>query len=286
MLSLTPFSARKRSLCFWRKASTAVMSISNTVVTCAEVRLLITMCSAMRWRMTLIGSMTTCLARAIGGRSLDRQPPPVRAAAGRRPGLRGRGAAALDVAEDVLLRHPARDPRPGDRVELDAVLGGDAAHDRGRAGLEELLAGRRLAGRSSDPGSGSRPRPSRLRRGRLRCRGLRRCRLRSRGRRRGRLRLRRSGRRGCSGRGGRCGGRRLRRCLLARGRLRGGGRGASRLPGDIDARDNRVHGHRLALAVHDLDQDAIHRRGDLGIDLVGRDLEQRLIALRPGLRPA
>jgi hypothetical protein len=47
----------------------------------------------------------------------------------------------------------------------------------------------------------------------------------------------------------------------------------------VDDRDDMVHGDRLALLRPDLGEDAGGGRGNLGIDLVGRDLEQGLVAV-------
>src|SRR6267143_163880 len=43
--------------------------------------------------------------------------------------------------------------------------------------------------------------------------------------------------------------------------------------------DDRLHGYGLPLLHFDLRQDAGGRRRDFGVDLVGRDLEQRLVPL-------
>src|SRR5580693_8606668 len=51
-----PLRAAKSSLCFARILATRLMSTRCTVVTCAETRLLITMCSAILIRMLLMGS--------------------------------------------------------------------------------------------------------------------------------------------------------------------------------------------------------------------------------------
>ena len=51
------------------------------------------------------------------------------------------------------------------------------------------------------------------------------------------------------------------------------------LAGLGDHGDDAVDGHRLALLRPDLGQHAGGRRRDLGVDLVGRDLEQRLVAI-------
>ena len=63
---------------------------------------------------------------------------------------------------------------------------------------------------------------------------------------------------------------------------RGGGACGGGSPygrGRLDLRDHRAHPHDLALAGVDLDQRALKRGGDLGVDLVGNDLDDRLVAL-------
>ena len=62
------------------------------------------------------------------------------------------------------------------------------------------------------------------------------------------------------------------------GRRRGGRRGSDRV---ADDGHDVVHGDRLAFLGPDLGQHARGRRRNLGVDLVGRDLEQRLVAIDP-----
>ncbi len=76
-----------------------------------------------------------------------------------------------------------------------------------------------------------------------------------------------------------CGSRRSRRCF---GRCRGGCRcrslrGGRRGTALADAGERRADGDGLVLRDQDLLQHAGERRRDLGVDLVGRDLEQRLV---------
>src|SRR5262249_16617197 len=61
----------------------------------------------------------------------------------------------------------------------------------------------------------------------------------------------------------------------------GGGRGGGLVARLADPADDLVHRHRRPGGVHDLEQHTRRRAGDLGVDLVGGDLEQRLIALDP-----
>ena len=54
-VSLVPLRFSNSSLAFARSAAILVMSISSTEYTCGETRLEATMCSPMRWRITLMG---------------------------------------------------------------------------------------------------------------------------------------------------------------------------------------------------------------------------------------
>src|SRR5690606_35567593 len=99
----------------------------------------------------------------------------------------------------------------------------------------------------------------------------------------------RLGRRG--GLGSRLRGRRRGRCRLLLLRLRGGslGRGGGGTRGVADDRDDGTDLGVLVLLDLDLEQRAGDRGGDLGVDLVGGDLEQGLVdldAVAHGLQPA
>src|SRR5947209_801238 len=59
----------------------------------------------------------------------------------------------------------------------------------------------------------------------------------------------------------------------------GGGGGGSSRCGRLDLGDHRADPNDLALAGVDLDQRAFKRGWDLGVDLVGHDLDDRLVAL-------
>src|SRR6266540_3574842 len=58
-VSLTPLRSWYGCLYFWRRWAARDMSISKTVVTCAEMRLDITMCSAVFLRIGSIGTIST-----------------------------------------------------------------------------------------------------------------------------------------------------------------------------------------------------------------------------------
>ena len=168
--------------------------------------------------------------RRRGGRLPEREP--VRPA-------RGGGGPALEVREDVLLRHAPAAAGAGDRVGVDAVLGCDSRHDRRDEGL--AVPGRLRRLRLDGPGRG--------------------------------LRLRRSGA------GLRLGHRLL--VLMSTGLGLRNRHGRRRRCGDRafggDRREQRPHLDRLALGDEDLLDDAAARARDLRVDLVGRDLEQRLV---------
>src|SRR5690606_11745002 len=191
------------------------------------------------------------------------------------PGGLLRGAGRL---QDVLLADAAADAGALHRRQVHVVLGGELADQRRDVGG---VAGRGLGGR--------RGRRRRLGRGRLL--GLRRGR-----RRRGRGRLRLGGRGPRGGRRGLL--RRLLRRLLPRLGLRGrsllrggllrggllslGGRGLAagrRLALVPDDRQFGADLDGLVLGDGDAGQDARGGRGDLGVDLVGRHLEERLVGL-------
>ena len=59
---------------------------------------------------------------------------------------------------------------------------------------------------------------------------------------------------------------------------------ATHLARGADGRDDAVHGNGLAFLHRDLEQRAGGRRRNLGVDLVGRDLEERLVAI-DGMSP-
>ena len=99
----------------------------------------------------------------------------------------------------------------------------------------------------------------------------------------------RGGRLGLGGRRGLRGRSLLRRGLLRRGLLRRGGLGRRGARAVVDDGELGADLDGLVLGHLDGGQDAGGGGGDLGVDLVGRDLEQRLVgldALALGLQPA
>ena len=188
---------------------------------------------------------------------------------GTRASARGAAGAAaragLDVAEDVLLGHPPAEAGAVDLRDVDVVVARDAADERRR-----LLPPR------------DRPCPSR-------------CRLLSTSSSSGRvvasastsfrpaskLAFRSVSSPASAGAaataspaGSGCPDRRFRQRVRRRR-----GRGHGRLARVADGRDDAVDGDGFPFLDLDLRQDAGRRRRDLGIDLVGRDLEQRLVTV-------
>ena len=201
---------------------------------------------------------------AVGER--DRRAGRGRGRGARRGGHdRDRGRAAgpdrLDHREHVVAGDPVATARALDLLGAQAVLAQQAPHGRGHArvgvtGRRERRGGRerrrcRGCGRGGRSGHGS-------------------CRSGGCG---GGLGRRRRGRSlvgaGRAARG--LGGRGRRRC-----RRRCGGGGVGFVAG-VDDRDLGVVGDGRALLGQDLLEDALERRRDLGIDLVGDDLEERLV---------
>src|ERR1039458_5093442 len=107
--------------------ATLVMSTLCMVVTCAEVRRLATMCSAMRMRMVLIGSMRVLACPAAGGGGGAALPAGGR---GRRR-CRGRLLLARDVAFQILLRDAAARAGALHFAQVDGIFPRHAAHQRG-----------------------------------------------------------------------------------------------------------------------------------------------------------
>ena len=229
---------------FSRSAATRAKFTSYTEYTCGDVCALSTMCSAIFLRMTLIGTTLDVLAR------LERRARGAGTAARRLRRRRGAIGIAprLDEREDVLLRDAAADPGAVDLGDVDVVLPRDAADERRRLLPPELLPS------SSLPTA--RRRLGAWRRGRNRWCGAR-----------GRLRL----------------------CPAARPRPP-----AAPALGAAPARLGRrrrltcrrrsiattlLTGDRLPFLDLDLGEHAGDRRRDLRVDLVGRNLEQRLVAV-------
>ena len=224
-----------------------------TVVTCAEVRLLITMCSAISARMVLIGSMR--VRGAVGAR--QRAEPERRATelrsggAGARAPERRRRAPALACAmvrapcadmyasrSCLVMRPPA--PVPLHLAQIDVVLARHLAHQRRKRSGESLQrrgsstgtaaagAGSERAGAAAGAAAGAG-----------------------------------GGGAGAAGcRSGRCG---LRDCAVA--------------AAFVDAADHGADADGLAFLHQHLGEHAGGGRRNLGVHFVGRDLEQRLVAL-------
>ena len=185
---------------------------------------------------------------------------------GRRGGRCRRAAVLVDVVEHVLARDASPGAGAGDRRGVEPVLGDETSHDR-RQQLARSVGrgpvGRRGGSRSSGRGGW---------RGRS-CRGGSRGLLNGPG----------------IARGGRLGRGRLGRGRLGRGRLGRGRLGRCRL-GDGSRcgwgsrsflRYHREHGpdfDGVALGDLDLGEVAGHRCGHLSVDLLGRDLEERLVS--------
>src|ERR1039457_3412524 len=161
--------------------ATLVISTLCMVVTCAEVRRLATMCSAMRMRMVLIGSMrvlacpaagggggAACSERGGGGGGAASARGGGGGGEGRRRGLlrrgrrrrrrgfdrrwrrrwRGRLLLARDVAFQILLRDAAARAGALHFAQVDGIFPRHAAHQRGEwtgglGGFGGLFSGRR-----------------------------------------------------------------------------------------------------------------------------------------------
>ena len=177
------------------------------------------------------------LRRGDGGRSGG--GPAVRG--GRR--RRAAGPDGLDHGQDVVAGDPAAAARAGDLLRAEPVLAEEPPDRWGHAGVG-------VAGR------GERRRRGEGRRGRGGRRGG------GRGGRRDRPLVGSGGAVGRLRRGG------CRRC---------GGCRRTRLVAGVDDRDLGLVGDGLALLDQDLLEDALERRRDLGVHLVGDDLEQRLV---------
>ena len=232
--------ARIRAFFFSRSCASRPKFTSYTEYTCGDVCALSTMCSAIFLRMIVIGTIST--------RSPGLNAGTWRAALGarvrrRRGGWRG-WPDSMKPRMSLLVTRPLM-PVPLICADVDVVLARDPAHERRRLLTPQLV----LAG--ALPALGVRP-PSRGCEPRTRSRGggCRRCaavRLTDRGFRQRRLRG------GCAG-----------------------GFGA----GLADHRhDDGVDGDGLPFLDLDLGQHAGAGRRDLRVDLVGRDLEQRLVAV-------
>src|SRR5690348_6923187 len=315
--SFTPSRRSKSALACCRSRAIRVTSASTTVVSCALVcsdsviRLAMTPRSRDIFSVRPRSGDGSTRDGAAAGAAAGASAGAAVAGGGLRLGLRLGRLARAGRLEHVLLADPAADPGAPDAGEVDVVLGGELAYQRRHVRAAGRLAVRALVGRLR--------RGRRLGRGRLLRRG--RGGLLRRRRRRGLLRYRsgllRDGgglRRGLLGRGllrGRLLRLGLRLGLLLRLRLRGllrlrlgllrrlrGGRVGRllrrrlTLGGRVRCRrgtGTALVDHRqldadldgLVLADADRGQRAGRGRRDLGVDLVGGHLEQRLVGLDP-----
>ena len=207
------------------------------------------------------GTLGDHLAQAregLGAPTSGRPAPPAarrpERSGARRPGppepSRGRGV------EDVLLADPATHARAGQAGEVHAVLGGQLADQGGHVGGLVVVAAGRSRGAPLRGGAGFS--------------GAAAC-----GAGRGWAWAARPARSGCFGAGS------LGRGLLGRAARPGPARPAAPAAGGRLARadDGELGTDLDGLVLRDLDleQRARDRGGDLGVDLVGGDLEQRLV---------
>ena len=202
---------------------------------------------------------------------------------GRAPDGRLRDLAVLEVGENVVLRDAVVDAGALDLGDVDRVFLGDLADERRGLAADALLdrldlaaglgagsvrgagAAGAGAGAAAAGARGGRPGPPRgpppgssgRRRRRPSCRSRRRC---------------RPGPRAAA----------VASAAAGRGWRRSlgdAGADAACSPASPIVADDRVDRHRLALVDLDLEKRPRDRGGDLGVDLVGRDLEDRLVAL-------
>ena len=171
------------------------------------------------------------------------------------------GPDRLDVVDDVLAGDPPAAAGPDDLGRGEPVLAEQAANGRGHPGVRVAPG----LGRRATVGGGRRPsaRPSVRSPGR----GARRTRP-------GRSPARGGG--GCWAIVRRAASRAAAAASAGRGRGRRLGRPSERV-GRLDDRDLGVVRDRRAFLDEDLGQGALERRRHLGVDLVGDDLEQRLV---------
>ena len=212
-------------------------------------------------RIWVIGSRTSS---APSGKAIVRAPggalacgltgAAVRADGRPRAAGGGPGPDRLDHGEHVVAGDAAAAAGPDDLLGAQAVLAQEPADGRGHAGVG--VTGRRECRRGRE---------------------WRGCRRGDRNAGRSRSRSRGGGRRDRSLVGvGRA--IRRRRGTGRCGRLHGAGRrGGFSFVTRVDDRDLGVVRHRGAFLGQDLGEDALERRRDLGVDLVGDDLEERLV---------
>ena len=221
-----------------RGARRALMSHSTIVVQCAAVSSERFMCSPIVRRMRESGSPRGAPATGAGPARARTAAAWARAGRATRCAAAARGARASaapappsTVGEHVLLAHAPAAPGARDAVEVDAVLGGDARHDRAVAPWAGMHAGAD-APVTAGGGSGA-----------------------------------------CSG---------------AAGSRRGAGASASLAcasPGraSVAIRASTVPTSTVCAGARRRSRASAagRRRGDLGVDLVGRDVADRLLVLDP-----
>ncbi len=248
------------------------------------------MCSAVRRRMLENGTTWSPAVRngamETGGADAGRRAGAVGAVAPGpgRPALRGRPARPGRVAPGAGGGGGAADRRGVDHPQH--VVAGDAAAGAraGDLGLVDVVLGQDPAHHGRQTAVPRRRRPTRRRPGGAAARG---------GRRRCGGGAGRSGRGEVAPRGGAAGGAGggVSGAGLAAGSAASGAASPARGRRRTVADDGELHAHldRLALGDEDLGEDAGRGRGHLGVDLVGRHLEERLVALdrvAHGLHPA
>ena len=178
----------------------------------------------------------------------------------------GRGAAALAAASSTsCLRIRPPTPVPVERGQVDAVLGGELADQRGDVAVRRRRRWprpRRAPARAPGPGPAPAAREPAPAAG--------------------------AGAGAAAGAGAGAGGREPAGAGAAGAgaRGRGGCRGAGAAPAAPMTAELGADRGGLVLGDLDLQHGAGDRRRDLGVDLVGGDLEQRLVRRRPCRRPA
>ena len=113
-----------------RTRATRVRSISKNVVTCVATRIAIPMCSDVRRAQLSTSARPGRRATPTRSRRRARRRAACATPALSAVGWRRYRRAALEESEQVALGDAAGDPAAGELRDLDAVLGGDAAHER------------------------------------------------------------------------------------------------------------------------------------------------------------
>ena len=247
-VSFSPVAFSNSARFLARIRAMRVKSTSKNELTCADVCRDITMCSLMSARIFDIGSTRSPGHGSGSGPRCDAR----RGDRGTAPGAACAARRTRGIATRSRLRDAAGDASSLQPRDLDAVLGGHAPHERRRLGAEAILEAscRRCVRGMGWRGDG----------------------------------LAGAGRGGCSFcRGG--GRPRLARVLRPAPTPRGPQppapepRADRRVHVGLEARDDRLHRNRLAFGDENLGEHAARRRRNLGVDLVRRNLEDRLVAL-------